>query len=116
MIRENRYEKNLMYQNVYDQEQVTNPAAEKYTGNLAMQTSANTHHEDKMNELTPGQPTSLISDRSRVYKGGNWRDRAYWMNAGTRRFLDEEQSTATIGFRCAMDRVGSPVGLGSSRR
>lgn len=116
MIRENRYEKNLMYQNVYDQEQVSNPAAQKYTGSLAMQSSANTHHEDKMTELTPGQPTSLISDRSRVYKGGNWRDRAYWMNAGTRRFLDEEQSTATIGFRCAMDRVGSPVGLGSSRR
>lgn len=116
MIRENRYEKNLMYQNVYDQEQVSNPAAQKYTGSLAMQSSANSHHEDRMTELTPGQPTSLISDRSRVYKGGNWKDRAYWMNAGTRRFLDEEQSTATIGFRCAMDRVGSPVGLGSSRR
>lgn len=116
MIRENRYEKNLMYQNVYDQEQVSNPAAQKYTGSLAMQSSANSHHEDRMTEITPGQPTSLISDRSRVYKGGNWKDRAYWMNAGTRRFLDEEQSTATIGFRCAMDRVGSPVGLGSSRR
>lgn len=55
-------------------------------------------------------PTTLISDKSRVYKGGSWKDRAYWLNAGSRRFLDEEQSTATIGFRCAMDRVGSPVG------
>ena len=56
--------------------------------------------------------TSLISDRSRVYKGGSWDDRAYWMTPGTRRFLAEEQSSKTIGFRCAMIRVGSPVGLG----
>lgn len=56
--------------------------------------------------------TTMINDRARVYKGGSWKDRAYWMNPGTRRFLDEEQSTAWIGFRCAMDRVGSPVGMG----
>ncbi len=61
-------------------------------------------------------PTTLISDKSRVYKGASWRDRAYWMNPGTRRYLDEDLSTAAIGFRCAMDRVGSPTGLGSSRR
>jgi gliding motility-associated lipoprotein GldJ len=56
--------------------------------------------------------TSLINDKARVYKGGSWRDRAYWMVPGTRRFLDQQQSTAYIGFRCCMDRVGSPVGLG----
>jgi formylglycine-generating enzyme len=56
--------------------------------------------------------TSLINDKAHVYKGGSWRDRAYWMVPGTRRFLDQQQSTAFIGFRCAMDRVGSPVGLG----
>ena len=61
-------------------------------------------------------PTTLISDKSRVYKGASWRDRAYWMNPGTRRYLEEDLSTAAIGFRCAMDRVGSPTGLGSSRR
>jgi len=55
--------------------------------------------------------TSLVNNRSRVYKGGSWRDRAYWLIPGTRRFLDERQSTATIGFRCAMDRVGSPTGF-----
>ncbi|MFN6084084.1 MAG: gliding motility lipoprotein GldJ, partial [Fluviicola sp.] len=55
-------------------------------------------------------PTTLISDKSRVYKGGSWRDRAYWLNAGSRRFLDEDKSSAMIGFRCAMDRIGSPVG------
>jgi sulfatase modifying factor 1 len=56
--------------------------------------------------------TSLINDKARVYKGGSWRDRAYWMVPGTRRFLDQQQSTAFLGFRCCMDRVGSPVGMG----
>jgi hypothetical protein len=56
--------------------------------------------------------TSLVNDKARVYKGGSWKDRAYWMVPGTRRFLDQQQATAFIGFRCAMDRVGSPQGLG----
>ena len=30
------------------------------------------------------------------------------MVPGTRRFLDQKQSTKTIGFRCAMDRLGTP--------
>ena len=55
--------------------------------------------------------SSLISDKSRVYKGGSWRDRAYWLVPGNRRYLDEDQSTSTIGFRCAMTRVGSPKGI-----
>ncbi len=60
-------------------------------------------------------PTTLISDNARVYKGGSWRDRAYWIVGSNRRFLDEELSSATIGFRCAMDRMGSPRGLGRYR-
>ena len=54
--------------------------------------------------------TSLINDNVRVYKGGSWNDRVYWIIPGTRRFLEEDQSSATIGFRCAMTRVGSPKG------
>lgn len=60
--------------------------------------------------------TSLVNDRSRVYKGASWADRIYWANPGTRRHLDERQSTATIGFRCAMTRVGSPMGMGDDKR
>ena len=56
--------------------------------------------------------TSLINDKARVFKGGSWRDRAYFLNPGARRYLDQRQSTAWLGFRCAMTRVGSPVGLG----
>jgi len=56
--------------------------------------------------------TSLVNDKSRVYKGVSWRDRAYFLNPGTRRYLDQRQTSAWLGFRCAMTRVGSPVGLG----
>ena len=59
--------------------------------------------------------STLISNRARVYKGGSWRDRAYYLSPGTRRFMDERKATATIGFRCAMDRVGSPKGLSQGR-
>jgi gliding motility-associated lipoprotein GldJ len=52
--------------------------------------------------------SSLISDKSRVYKGGSFLDRPYWLSPGTRRFLDEDKSAIDIGFRCAMDRVGNP--------
>ena len=55
---------------------------------------------------------TLISDKSRVFKGGSWDDRPYWLSPGTRRFLEEDQATSTIGFRCAMDRVGSQEGNG----
>lgn len=57
--------------------------------------------------------TTLVNNRSRVIKGGSWRDRAYYTIPGTRRYLDERRSLASLGFRCAMTRVGSPVGLGS---
>jgi len=54
--------------------------------------------------------TTLISDKSRVYKGGSWNDRAYWLSPGTRRYLEEDQSSNTLGFRCAMTYFGSPEG------
>ena len=60
-------------------------------------------------------PTTLVSDKSRVYKGGSWKDRAFWVVGSNRRFLDEDLATSTIGFRCAMDRLGSPKGLGRYR-
>jgi formylglycine-generating enzyme len=56
--------------------------------------------------------TTLISDKSRVIKGGSWNDRPYWLSPGTRRFMEEDQASSTVGFRCAMDRVGSPEGNG----
>ncbi|RLD29662.1 MAG: gliding motility lipoprotein GldJ [Bacteroidetes bacterium] len=51
--------------------------------------------------------TSLISDEVRVYKGGSWRDRAYWLDPAQRRYFPQDMATDYIGFRCAMSRVGS---------
>ena len=51
--------------------------------------------------------TSLINDRVRVYKGGSWKDREYWLDPAQRRFYPEDMATDFIGFRCAMSRVGS---------
>lgn len=53
---------------------------------------------------------SLVNDETRVYKGGAWNDRAFWLSPGQRRFLEQDKSNAYIGFRCAMTRVGSPRG------
>jgi gliding motility-associated lipoprotein GldJ len=51
--------------------------------------------------------SNAIEDAVRVYKGGSWKDVAYFLSPGVRRFLDQDSSTATIGFRCAMIRAGA---------
>ncbi len=51
--------------------------------------------------------TTLINDNVRVYKGGSWRDRAYWLDPAQRRYFPQDMATDYIGFRCAMSRVGS---------
>ena len=50
---------------------------------------------------------SMISNASRVYKGGSWADGAMWLSPGTRRFLDQDSSAASIGFRCATTALGT---------
>jgi gliding motility-associated lipoprotein GldJ len=55
--------------------------------------------------------TTLISDKSRVIKGGSWNDLPYWLTPGARRFLEEDQSSSTIGFRCAMTHYGASEDL-----
>ncbi len=64
-------------------------------------------YQSKGNNPSGSEFKSLVSDKSRVYKGGSWKDVAYWMSPGTRRFLDQDSCTATIGFRCAMIRAGT---------
>jgi gliding motility-associated lipoprotein GldJ len=49
--------------------------------------------------------TTLINDDVRVYKGGSWRDRAYWLDPAQRRYFPQDMATDYIGFRCAMSRV-----------
>ncbi len=51
--------------------------------------------------------TTLIDNEVRVYKGGSWRDRDYWLDPAQRRYFPQDMATDYIGFRCAMSRVGS---------
>jgi gliding motility-associated lipoprotein GldJ len=50
--------------------------------------------------------TTLVNDDVRVFKGGSWRDRAYWLDPAQRRYFPQDIATDYIGFRCAMSRVG----------
>lgn len=55
----------------------------------------------------PIEKATMISNNVRVYKGGSWKDRAMWLNPAERRALAEDKCSNDIGFRCAMDRLGS---------
>lgn len=61
----------------------------------------NVYLYDKANYTTFIGQNSQDED-VRVYKGGSWKDVAYWLSPGTRRYLEADSSTADIGFRCAM--------------
>ncbi|MEN0055159.1 MAG: SUMF1/EgtB/PvdO family nonheme iron enzyme [Mucilaginibacter sp.] len=63
--------------------------------------------KDTVNMALYGQ-TTLVNNRSKVYKGGSWNDMAFWLNPATRRFMDQDEASAEIGFRCAMTMVGAP--------
>lgn len=59
--------------------------------------------------------TTLINDNVRVYKGGSWRDRAYWLDPAQRRYFPQDMATDYIGFRCAMSKVGPKNGRKTAR-
>ena len=65
------------------------------------------NYGDPVNPLLYGT-TSLVNDHSKVYKGGSWNDLAFWLNPATRRFMNEDDASAEVGFRCAMTLVGPP--------
>ena len=60
--------------------------------------------------------TTLINDEVRVYKGGSWRDRAYWLDPAQRRYYPQYMATDDIGFRNAMSKVGSKSNKGRRTR
>ena len=66
-------------------------------------------YKDEENKETYGK-TTLVNNKSRVYKGGSWNDRAYWLNPATRRHMQQDESNAMTGFRCAMTMVGNEFG------
>lgn len=66
--------------------------------------------EDEMYDVKY-DPTNVLAPNfgknTRVYKGGSWNDRIYWLNPTTRRYMEQNQSSSTVGFRCAMSVVGA---------
>ena len=60
--------------------------------------------------------TSLVNNEVRVYKGGSWRDRDYWLDPAQRRYFPQDMATDYIGFRCAMSRLGSKSKKGKRPR
>ncbi len=66
--------------------------------------------DDTLDPEKDYDPTnSLINNKSRVYKGASWKDCAYWAQIGTRRYLDQDSSSATIGFRYAITSMGKKL-------
>ena len=65
-------------------------------------------------------PTDILAPRitkkTRVYKGGSWADRIYWLNPSTRRYLDQDQCSSKIGFRCAMSTLGDQIPASATRK
>jgi len=60
-----------------------------------------------MQQYDTEKRNTLISDKTRVFKGGSWKDREYWLDPSQRRYLPEYMATNYIGFRCATDRLGA---------
>lgn len=78
-----------------------------YDAPLTPRIVTNEDGEKEYNYDKSSTRTTLITDEVRVYKGGSWKDRAYWLDPAQRRFLPQYIATDYIGFRCAMSRLGS---------
>ncbi len=72
------------------------------------------YQEGSFGEYSYGK-SSLVNNYTRVYKGGGWKDDAYWLSPGARRFLNQDLSTEFIGFRCVLDHMGFEDGKGPKR-
>jgi formylglycine-generating enzyme required for sulfatase activity len=87
------------------------PNSQIIEGNQWTDFSNNRTEDMYIQDDRQGSFSSLMGDDVRVYKGGSWKDRPYWLTPGTRRYLQETKSQNDLGFRCAMTRVGSPGGF-----
>jgi formylglycine-generating enzyme len=87
------------------------PNSQLIEGNNWLDVQENRTEDMYIQDERQGYFSSLIGDDVRVYKGGSWKDRPYWLTPGSRRYLQQDQSQNDLGFRCAMTRVGSPGGF-----
>jgi gliding motility-associated lipoprotein GldJ len=87
-------------------EEIDDPNKRMYNSPVHTATVDSTGGQNLQYDTTTGR-TTLVDDKVRVYKGGSWRDRAYWLDPAQRRFFPQDMATDYIGFRNAMSRVGS---------
>ncbi|RAV30935.1 gliding motility lipoprotein GldJ [Sinomicrobium soli] len=104
--RDGDFSSSRYFDRFYQDDAVTNDTRNMYN---SPQHSIETDEEGNMilEYDKSNRRTTLIGDDVRVYKGGSWRDRAYWLDPAQRRYLPQYMATDYIGFRCAMSRVGS---------
>jgi formylglycine-generating enzyme len=118
MIQEKDSLGHVVYENVTVEENVNRRNYRKannvnhldgdYTTVLVNDWTAEKNNENTTKLMYEYGVSSLINDETRVFKGGSWRDKAYYLSPGARRFLEQDKATDDIGFRCAMTRVGAP--------
>ena len=100
--------------NIYSQDSTTVYSLNHDDGDYKSTIQTDWNNEDINQEEFTSQMydygvTTLISDKSRVYKGGSWADGPYYLSPSVRRFMNEDESSSTVGFRCAMNKIGSAL-------
>ena len=88
-----------------DKEKANDPNKRMYKAPLHKISVDSAGNQVKQFDKTENR-TTLVDDNVRVYKGGSWRDRAYWLDPASRRYFPQDMATDYIGFRCAMSKVG----------
>lgn len=112
--RETKIEENTRRNNYKESDNINYVDGDKYSSNKYNTEAPNDYKGNQ--SVYDWNNTSLMDNRVRVYKGGSWGDRAYYVSPATRRFLDERKSSAKIGFRCVVDRLGEPTQAGGKKR
>lgn len=104
------------YQSFSDDETETSDGTERmYNSPIQNVYADSTGALDRQYDKTSSR-TTLVDNEVRVYKGGSWRDRDYWLDPAQRRYFPQDMASDYIGFRCAMSRVGSKSKKGKTPR
>jgi len=103
------------YSQSFDDDEEISDKKQMYNSPKHFVHADSTGHLDRQYDKDSGR-TSLINNEVRVYKGGSWRDRDYWLDPAQRRYFPQDMATDYIGFRCAMSRVGSKSKQGKTPR
>ncbi|KJJ37767.1 gliding motility protein GldJ [Aequorivita vladivostokensis] len=103
------------YQSFADEDSETEGTNRMYNSPIQKVYADSTGALDRQYDKSSNR-TTLVDNEVRVYKGGSWRDRDYWLDPAQRRYFPQDMATDYIGFRCAMSRVGSKSKKGKRPR